>query len=358
MERKKHVSPEQIEQARRLDLLSYLQQYEQHELVHISNGVYSTRTNDSLKISHGKWFRWSMGVGGVSALDYLIEVRDMHFVEAVLYLCDCLRFEPPKQQFMPKPPPKPTFVLPKPNENNDRVIDYLTQLGIGMALLRLCICTGRLYEDERHNCCFVGFDSHGVSRYAMLRSSAPGSTFLREVEGSDKRYSFLPPQERSHTLHLFESAIDCLSFVELQSPGNRADNYLSLSGVYQPKKELSETPLPIALMQYLKDNPHINHVAIFFQWNNILSSFMSAACLSAFPLLPKQTRMFWKKLSKCCLRITSKGIMLRSASLHFPSPSFIIKLRERTQAYLDNHIEGLKHNLSVGNDDLRRTNYA
>lgn len=266
MEHKKQVSPEQIERARQLDLLSYLQQYEPHELVRVSSGVCSTRTNDSLKISHGKWFRWSTGVGGVSALDYLIKVRDMRFVDAVLHLCDCLRFTPPEQQFTPKPPPKPTFVLPKPNENNDRVIEYLTQRGIGIELLRLCICTGRLYEDERHNCCFVGFDPHGVPRYAMLRSSAPGSTFLREVVGSDKRYSFsLPPQEQCSTLYLFESAIDCLSFVELQrmetekwEPGN----YLSLSGIYQPKRELSESPLPIALMQFLQDNPQINHVVI------------------------------------------------------------------------------------------------
>lgn len=263
MERKRQVSPEQIEQARRLDLLSYLQQYEPHELVRVSNGVYSTLTNDSLKISRGKWFRWSTGVGGVSALDYLVKVRDMGFVDAVLHLCDCMRFEPLKQQFTPKPPPKPTFVLPKPNQNNDRVIEYLAQRGIGSMILRYCIQTGRLYEDERHNCCFVGLDPRGVPRYAMLRSSAPNSTFLREVEGSDKRYSFsFPPQVRSSRMFLFESAIDLLSFLELQGRGNRTDNYLSLSGVYQPREVLFETPLPIALMQFLQDNPHISHVAL------------------------------------------------------------------------------------------------
>ena len=94
----------------------------------------------------------------------------------------------------------------------------------------MCIDKGILYEDYRHNCCFVGFDTQGVPRYAMLRSSDPASTFLREVEGSDKRYSFsLPPQERSNTLYLFESAIDCLSFAELQRMGGndwKIDNYL------------------------------------------------------------------------------------------------------------------------------------
>lgn len=266
MERKKNVSKEQIEQARSLDLLSYLQQYEPQELVRVGSGVYSTRTNDSLKISHGKWFRWSTGVGGVSALDYLVKVRGMGFVEAVSQLCDCLRFEPPVKVYTPKPQKKPPFILPKSFKNNDRVIDYLMRRGIGLPLLRFCINTGRLYEDERHNCCFVGFDPQGAPRYAMLRSSDPASTFLREVEGSDKRYSFsLPPQTSSCKLFLFESAIDCLSFAELQrmdSADCKPDNYLSLSGVYQPRKELAETPLPIALTQFLKDNPWISHVAL------------------------------------------------------------------------------------------------
>ena len=34
-------------------------------------------------------------------------------------------------------------------------------------------------------------------------------------------------------------------------------SYLSLSGVYQPRENISETPLPLALAQFLQDNPHI-----------------------------------------------------------------------------------------------------
>lgn len=288
MEHRRQVSKAEIEQARKLDLLSYLQQYEPQELVKVASGVYSTRSHDSLKISHGKWYRWSTGVGGVSALDYLIKVRDMHFVDAVLHLCDCLRFMQPIQGYTSKAPKRSPFILPKPNHNNDRAIDYLMRRGIGAPLLRFCVNTGRLYEDERHNCCFVGFDPQGVPRYAMLRSSDPTSTFLREVEGSDKRYSFsLPPQERSNTLYLFESAVDCLSFAELQRMGGndwKIDNYLSLSGVYQPRKELSETPLPIALVQFLQDNPHINHIALCLDHDD--AGLRAAMAISA--LLPER----------------------------------------------------------------------
>ena len=47
------------------------------------NGVYCLRLHDSLKISNGKWYWWSRGIGGRSALDYLIEVEGIPLVEAV-----------------------------------------------------------------------------------------------------------------------------------------------------------------------------------------------------------------------------------------------------------------------------------
>lgn len=53
------------------------------ELVKRDGNEYCTRTHDSLKISNGKWFWWSRGIGGVSALDYLVKVRGLDFVTAV-----------------------------------------------------------------------------------------------------------------------------------------------------------------------------------------------------------------------------------------------------------------------------------
>ena len=71
----KWMSQEEIAALRQIDLLSFLRQKEPEELIRISDTVYTTRTHDSLKISNGKWFWWSRGIGGRSALDYLIKVR-------------------------------------------------------------------------------------------------------------------------------------------------------------------------------------------------------------------------------------------------------------------------------------------
>lgn len=51
-----YFTQEQIDKAKEIDVLSYLQNKNPDELVYESRGTYHTRTHDSLKISNGKWF--------------------------------------------------------------------------------------------------------------------------------------------------------------------------------------------------------------------------------------------------------------------------------------------------------------
>lgn len=257
-----------VAQTKRLDLLTYLERYDPNELVCISNGVYSTRTHDSLKISNGKWCWWSRGIGGRSALDYLIKVRGMGFQEAVLHIADCIGKAPD----LP-PPVSPgiinqksplPFSLPPKNQDNNRVLSYLTGRGISLHLVQACIRTGKLYEDTRHNCVFVGFDEKGAPRHGFIRSSDPHSTFLRDADGSDKRYSFcIEMKEAADSLHLYESAIDLLSYLtlaEMDSRDWRSAAYLVLSGIYTPAKDNRE--LPLALKEYLRTHPDIKSIIL------------------------------------------------------------------------------------------------
>lgn len=282
--RKEFVTKEQIDEARRPDLLSYLRQYESDELMHISGEIYCTRTHDSLKISNGKWFWWSRGIGGRSALDYLVKVRNMGFVDAVEHLCNQKHYVEKCVDCFVKPKPKPPFILPTRYMNSKRVIGYLLARGISQQLIQACLNNNMIYEEtEHHNCCFVGFDKNGKAQYAMCRSSMPKSTFMQEVSGSNKEYSFqLPINSNSDTLYVFESAIDLLSFAT-QRQGNNEDvmngNYLSLSGVYQPLKKVLETPLPAALSRFLKQNQHIRHISL--RLDNDTAGILAARTIQA-----------------------------------------------------------------------------
>ena len=90
-----YIAPEVVQEVKKMDLLTYLRNYEPCELVHFSGNTYTTRTHDSLKISNGKWMWWSRGIGGRTALDYLIKVRGYSFTEAVEIIAGQAAIEPP-----------------------------------------------------------------------------------------------------------------------------------------------------------------------------------------------------------------------------------------------------------------------
>lgn len=259
-----YVSKEQIERAKQWDLLTYLQCYDPAELVRCSRNVYTTRTHDSLKISNGKWFWWSKGIGGRSALDYLIKVRGMSFPDAVLHMDGELPDRKPAA-YSSREPYKAAarLELPEQYPTSDRVIAYLSKRGIHREVIEYCLETGCLYESRPyHNAVFVGHDQHGTPRYAAIRGTTQ-TRYIGEAPGSDKRYSFSIPILDSKKLHLFESAIDLLSFCTLQKIAGkdwRQSHHLSLAGIHRSKQQGRQ--LPVALTQYLKMYPQINRIAL------------------------------------------------------------------------------------------------
>ena len=251
----KYVTPDELKKARECDLLTYLQKTAPQELVELRRGVYCLRSHDSLKISNGKWYWWSRGIGGRSALDYLVECEGIPLVEAAHKINTLEGIEPSVPSFPITAKPH-SFILPPKSANNDRVIAYLQRRGIDRETIDLCLDAGILYEDYRHNCCFVGMDETHIPRYAMLRSSDVRHSFLQEVAGSDKRFSFSLPPTASHTLFIAESAIDALSLYVLT--GHSPDNYLSLGGASIPHGDV----LPTALDHYLSMHPQIESVCL------------------------------------------------------------------------------------------------
>ena len=66
------------------------------------------------------------------------------------------------------------------------------------------------------------------------------------------------------TMHLFESAIDLLSYatlLKLDGKEWRREHLLSLAGVYQPAKEIEKSKVPAALARALKMHPEVKTTA-------------------------------------------------------------------------------------------------
>lgn len=81
-------------------------------------------------------------------------------------------------------------------------------------------------------------------------------------------------------MHLFEAAIDLLSYatyLKCEGKDYKSENLLSLSGVYQPKKEIKDSKIPIALTTFLKANPHID--TIFLHLDNDKTGRLCTAAL-------------------------------------------------------------------------------
>ena len=283
-----YISKDQIAAAREMDLLTYLRRIEPQELVHVGGNTYATRTHDSLKISNGKWCWWSRNIGGSNALDYLIKVEGLPFLDAVRRILGELPHTPPVRKLAA--PPKTEFVLPPKHADNRRVFSYLRNRGIDAEIINYCIKHGQLYEDAaHHNCVFVGCE-HGRPAYGALRGTLSNTTFAGEVPGSDKRFSFaVPLHSKGKTLCVFEAAIDALSYLtllKLQGQDWRTASVLSLGGVYGPKRTGGQK-LPTALEQYLKDNPGVERIVLCLD-NDEPGRAASAAiqnCLSAYEVI-------------------------------------------------------------------------
>ena len=164
-----YIAPEIIMEAKRMDLLTYLENYEPHELVRFAGNTYTTRTHDSLKISNGKWMWWSQGIGGKSALDYLVKVKGLSFLEAVETIMGGNVALPipcsPQAVNVPK-----VLLLPDRSESNDVITEYLFGRGIDYEIINYCIQKGLIFESlPYHNVVFVGNDEKGKPSHQQIQ---------------------------------------------------------------------------------------------------------------------------------------------------------------------------------------------
>ena len=232
----------QIEKANAVDLEKFLRA--QGETLVPSGKEYRWKAHDSLTVCGNKWFRHSQSKGGFP-VDFVMEFYNATFPEAVKMLTG----EEGEGRNSTCPAPSPDFRLPEKEENNDRIIRYLTEnRGIEKNMVEEWIGSGDIYEEKKHhNVVFVGRDADGIPRYAHCRGT--GETKYRgDVAESDKSYGFCH-RGTDNQLFVFEAAIDLLSFIQLFPKDWKKRSYLSLGGISSA-----------ALMAFLSERPQITSV--------------------------------------------------------------------------------------------------
>ena len=259
-----YIAPEVITEAKRMDLLTYLREYEPGELVKFSSNTYTTRTHDSLKISNGKWMWWSRGIGGKSALDYLIKVRGMDFVQAVQTIMGNGSVSFPTCKNIKSYEEQP-LLLPQKSPTTEVVFDYLFGRGIDYEIINHCLEQELIIESlPYHNAVFIGYDENKEPKYAAYRATNQ-SRIMGDCTGSKKQYSFRLTAENTGEVHLFECAIDLLSYatlMKLEGKDWRQLNLVSLAGVYSPKQKIEDSKVPVTLGRLLEKDKTIRRIVL------------------------------------------------------------------------------------------------
>ena len=233
---------EQITRANQTNLVSFLNA--QGEQLVKSGREYRWKKHDSVTISGNRWYRHSQSKGGYP-VDFVMEFYYATFPEAVKMLIG----EEGEGRQKSCPARAEDFRLPEKEENNEKIIRYLTEnRGIEKNLVEEWISSGDIYEEKKHhNVVFVGRDADGIPRYAHCRGTGE-MKYRGDVAGSDKAFGFCH-RGTDNQLFVFEAAIDLLSFIQLFPKDWKKRSYLSLGGISG-----------VALRAFLSERPQITSV--------------------------------------------------------------------------------------------------
>ena len=229
-------------------------------------GAYlSIKEMDSVIIYNDRtWKRWSNkgNITGGSQIDFELAFGSSKTVpEAIHKLLDFIN-QPATQQIIVSAAPsgyhnnvdnrQDQLDLPPRNENYRRVFAYLMKTrGLSQEVVSYFAHNKLIYEESRHhNLVFCGYDPDGVIRYAGMRGTITygNNSFKCDVLGNDKNYGVNLVNKGSEELKVFESVIDCMSYMDLT---NDYDSNKLVLGM------VADNPL----MQFLKDYDHLKHIS-------------------------------------------------------------------------------------------------
>lgn len=256
----KKYSKQRLKQLKEISVLTYLKNYAPDDLKKEGRAEnYRLKSNHRITFSNGMWHSWDTRQGGVSAISFLEHVEGMQFWDAVNYLDDLVSNHPPVT-YIAKQVKNIPLRLPSSAPTNEHIIDYLVnERMVDQAIVDELINQHLIYEEYKTgHVVFVGYNIMNRPKYAFKRSIT--NNFKQDCLGSSKEFSFHVSESSNTTLHVFEAAIDLISYMSLLKMDHihyQSFNYLSLSGL-----GANDHTLPTALSSYLECYPKINYIIL------------------------------------------------------------------------------------------------
>lgn len=161
------IPQEVVDAAKKWSVLDYFDAFEPGR-IHKVGKAYRMKDHPSFCIaSDGNSWCWhSQGIEGGDAISYLMKIEKMTFQESVKLLTGSnIEYVHNDYKHLTNPVVFP-FVLPEKNNNNYKMIDYLSNRGITKEVINYCIDNNILYQSREYsNYVLVSYDDNKKPLY-------------------------------------------------------------------------------------------------------------------------------------------------------------------------------------------------
>lgn len=236
---------------------------------HGGQGKLHLKEHDSLVISaDGRLFSWNSTGQKGSVIDFAMATLDLNEKDALRMLRGVLddpAFAPqPGAVLHPAVKEPVEFAPPVPSKGQwKRLYAYLYARGISKPVIDRMVKGRLVFQDERGNLCFSGYDYDGKQKYVSYKSTATGNHFRGVAEGGkfELRWSTGLTSCDRKVLFVGEAGVDLLSLMTLQEAGDQYLKAHRANGNPQQYAYLSLDCCDVAPLQYhLEHNPQIKRI--------------------------------------------------------------------------------------------------
>ena len=242
-----------------------------HLVPHGGKGMFHLKEPDSLVISaDGRLFSWNSTGQKGSVIDFAMATLDLTKNDALRMLrgmLDDREFAPqPGAVLHPAPKEPVAFAPPVPGQGQwKRLYAYLFSRGIGKPVIDRMVKEKLIFQDERGNLCFSGYDYDGKQKYVSYKSTATGNHFRGVAPGGnfDLRWSYGLTSCDRKVLFVGEAGVDLLSLMTLQEAGDCHLAAHRALGNPQQYAYLALDCCDVAPLRYhLEHNPQIKAICL------------------------------------------------------------------------------------------------